>query len=107
MTDPTDKPDDILAGVEGTGWLWPDGDVSKHRKGVHSASYELRDCVRLLPEPAVRAAIREYIQEKLNHYPTDVFPNPEPGEHGQSVDACSARAIRQILQLLMEDFPNG
>lgn len=29
-----------------------------------------------------------------SHYPTDIFIEPAPGEHGQTVDACSASAIR-------------
>ena len=27
-------------------------------------------------------------------YPTDIFSDPPPGEHGRTVDACSARAMR-------------
>ena len=28
------------------------------------------------------------------YYPIDVFPEPMPGKHGDTVDACSARAAR-------------
>ena len=31
-------------------------------------------------------------------YPTDIFPEPPPGEHGKTVDACSARMGRIVAR---------
>lgn len=31
-------------------------------------------------------------------YPTAVFPDPPPGQHGRTVDACSARAARHVAK---------
>ena len=36
-------------------------------------------------------------------YPEDIFIPPPPGEHGQTVDACSARALRVILPNIERD----
>ena len=33
-------------------------------------------------------------------YSTDFFPEPEPGEHGKTVDACSARMGRWMADVL-------
>ena len=48
------------------------------------------------PSPAYAAL--EIIREVHGRYPEDVFPEPEPGEHGETVDACSARASRGALK---------
>ena len=46
-----------------------------------------------------RAALLEaaqVVREFVQHYPTDIFIEPLPGQHGRTVDACSASAIRAI-----------
>ena len=37
-------------------------------------------------------------------YPTDVFPEPPAGQHGKTVDACSASMGRHVTKKLLEDF---
>lgn len=37
-------------------------------------------------------------------YPLGVFPEPPPGEHG-SVDTCSARMGRHVIEALMAYIP--
>lgn len=70
---------------------------------------------RLLPYnpcecPRIAAAVREALEEavKVIHgyataYPEDIFIPPPPGEHGKTVDACSARALRVILPNIERD----
>lgn len=37
------------------------------------------------------------IADKWEHaYPPDIFIEPPPGQHGQTVDGCSARAARHV-----------
>lgn len=47
----------------------------------------------------VPAVIEEYAEA----YPVDIFPEPSAGQHGQTVDACSARALRGILPRVLRD----
>lgn len=44
----------------------------------------------------------EIIAAHALKYPMDVFTEPPPGEHGKSVDGCSARAIRYCCKVLRE-----
>lgn len=55
----------------------------------------------LLLVGAIVAAIHEALEEAEKvasewaaNYPEDIFIPPPPGEHGRTVDACSARAER-------------
>jgi len=41
-----------------------------------------------------------FLEDFAKHYPENVFIPPPPGEHGKTVDACSAAAIRAILPIL-------
>ena len=59
--------------------------------------------------PIIRAAVAaekeraaQIVDHQLSHYPADVFLEPPPGEHGTTVDACSARALRAILPVVAE-----
>ena len=56
---------------------------------------------------SIRAAITEAVAQERErcakiaagwalHYPKDIFIEPPPGQHGETVDACSAAAIRWI-----------
>ncbi len=47
------------------------------------------------------------IESKMENYPISIFIEPPSGEHGKTVDACSAAAIRSILPVLAEDIRNG
>lgn len=49
---------------------------------------------------AEREACAQMVETRLEHYPTDIFTAPPPQQHGKTVDACSARAIRAILPSL-------
>ena len=40
----------------------------------------------------------------LSAYPIDVFIEPPPGQHGQTVDACSARSARHTARCIGEDI---
>lgn len=44
----------------------------------------------------------EIAREHGDHYPTDIFIEPPPGEHGQTVDACSARAERHASRIIAQ-----
>jgi hypothetical protein len=44
-----------------------------------------------------RERCAKVVEDFARAYPTTVFLEPEEGKHGQTVDACSARAIRTIL----------
>jgi len=39
-----------------------------------------------------------------SRYPEDIFPPPPAGQHGQTVDACSARAARHVLREVLKDL---
>jgi len=52
---------------------------------------------------AIQAAVAEereqcakILDDWPSHYPTDIFIQPPSGQHGKTVDACSAAAIRAI-----------
>ncbi len=47
------------------------------------------------------------VQSHMRFYPENIFHEPPLGEHGKTVDACSAAAIRSILPVLAEDIRNG
>lgn len=38
------------------------------------------------------------------YYPTNLFPEPPPGEHGKTVDSCSARAARHVAACIAKDI---
>ena len=44
------------------------------------------------------------VQHWLDRYPEDIFPPPPAGQHGQTVDACSARAARHVLREVLKDL---
>lgn len=47
---------------------------------------------------------RSKVQAVLEAYPTDIFPEPKPGKHGETVDACSTRAARHVARNLLCEF---
>ena len=53
-----------------------------------------------------RAAEEFYIilERWSRAYPTDIFPEPPAGQHGKTVDACSASMGRHVTKKLLEDF---
>jgi hypothetical protein len=44
-----------------------------------------------------REAAAEIVEEFLAQYPSDIFQPPKPKHHGNTVDACSAAALRAVL----------
>lgn len=44
------------------------------------------------------------VANAAGRYPADVFDEPLPGEHGRTVDACSARALRVVLPRLAAEI---
>ena len=47
------------------------------------------------------------VQAFLDSYPLNIFTDPEPGKHGETVDACSARALRRILPIIAAAIREG
>lgn len=47
---------------------------------------------------------KELANKFLTFYEDDVFLEPPTGMHGKTVDACSARAIRHILKVVIRDL---
>lgn len=52
----------------------------------------------------MRATTLRIIDKHIEAYSVDLSPEPTPGQHGKSVDACSFRALRYILPHLREDI---
>ena len=48
--------------------------------------------------------IDQRTKDTLAAYPIAVFPEPPSGQHGNSVDVCSARAIRHCMIDLRDDL---
>ena len=98
--------DPILAKVEamrradprGLGDLGWNAALSAVTIAVERMSTQKRSAARAMPD------VIALLEERLGRYPVDVFPEPPPGEHGATVDACSARAIRFVLRSLIDDL---
>ena len=61
----------------------------------------------LTPWDAFRAGLEtaaQVVESYEQAYPTDVFPEPPKGQHGISVDACSASALRHVLSNVTKDI---
>lgn len=65
--------------------------------------------VRAIRADGFAAGLRAGLQQSIwelaehkDHYPADVFIEPPPGEHGSTVDACSARAVRHACEVLLK-----
>jgi len=70
-------------------------------------SEDERDSDRREADRTIDIAIKHVVRvidRWLRSYPTSVFAQPEPGQHGETVDACSAAALRAILPLVAEDI---
>ena len=46
----------------------------------------------------------DIVRRYLSAYPPDIFIPPPIGEHGETVDACSASALRAILPNIIRDI---
>lgn len=46
----------------------------------------------------------QVVESYLAAYPADVFKQPPAGQHGETVDACSAAALRAVLPSIAEDI---
>jgi hypothetical protein len=49
-------------------------------------------------------ASAQVVDRYLAAYSIKAFTEPEPGQHGETVDACSARALRCVLPHIAEDI---
>ncbi len=59
------------------------------------------------PSRSDRLAIEsaaQIVEQWLSRYPADVFIQPEPGQRGKTVDACSAAALRAVLPNIAADI---
>ena len=77
--------------------------------GEFQERYEQEDIGRIIEllDETRRAALLEaaqVVREFAKHYPTDIFIEPLPGQHGRTVDACSASAIRAICPTIANDI---
>lgn len=62
-----------------------------------------------VPKPSEREVDSAYaaldiIREARERYPEGLFPEPPAGEHGGTVDACSARAYRACLKSVYNEI---
>jgi hypothetical protein len=48
---------------------------------------------------ALKAAAKK-AEDQIKLYPLSVWPEPPDGEHGKTVDACSARAMRKAFEIM-------
>ena len=61
------------------------------------------DAIKTARQEALREAAR-VVREFVKHYPTDIFIEPLPGQHGKTVDGCSASAIRAICPTIANEL---
>ena len=57
----------------------------------------------LADDPAAVCGHEELVETIITWskaYPLSVFPEPPKGEHGQTIDTCSARALRHAFGVL-------
>lgn len=54
-----------------------------------------------------RERCAKIVEAWIECYPTRVFTDPPDGQHGATVDACSARAMRALLPGLAADIRNS
>jgi hypothetical protein len=54
-----------------------------------------------------REKAAKVVDEWLTHYPEDIFIPPQAGQHGKTVDACSAAALRGVLPNLAAAIRSG
>lgn len=66
--------------------------------------WRARGCPPPESEANLAYAALEIIREARERYPEDQFPEPPPGEHGETVDACSARAYRTCLKSVYNEI---
>src|SRR5688572_4967632 len=64
--------------------------------GCHKSSIYWNGKLLALVDAVLLEAARE-IEESARFYPEDIFTTPPRGEHGKTVDGCSAAAIRAVL----------
>ncbi len=75
----------------------------------HKEARELYVCSKCLD--AALIAHGEGVKEEALHilraylaaYPESIFLPPPPGEHGRTVDGCSAAALRAVLPNIIKD----
>lgn len=53
---------------------------------------------------AERERCAKVVDEYLNAYPENLFPAPDFGKHGSTVDSCSAAALRNVLPNIAHDI---
>ena len=61
----------------------------------------------LTPWGAWRSGVEsaaQVVEKYLASYHEGVFTQPQPGQHGKTVDACSAAALRAVLPSIIEDI---
>ena len=75
------------------GW---ERDASAFEEGVAlGAEQERERCKR---------GLANFVRDKVKHYPISVFGDPPHGEHGATVDSCSAKTMRVMLPSLADEI---
>jgi hypothetical protein len=85
-------------------------DERKLRRAVgfwRARAQYLEEVVRIARDTDNEAGIVAWLERWLGCYSTDVFPEPEPGKHGLTVDGCSARAFRVALTNAIRGIREG
>lgn len=72
-------------------------EVVREKALAHPAVREAIAAAREEGRVEERAACAEIVDGFIAAYPERFFPEPPAGQHGRTIDACSARALRGVL----------
>ena len=64
----------------------------------------MRETLRQQGSNVERYRIETIIKRWRAYYPRTLFKEPPAGKHGKTVDACSARAIREVISGILQDI---
>lgn len=65
------------------------------------------NAVSVMSHNSYNAAIEacaKIVENYLVAYPESIFHQPLQGQHGETIDACSAAALRAVLPHIIEDI---
>jgi hypothetical protein len=98
-------------GVFQTVWIMPGALRERWERQMKSPYSELpereKDSDRVEADRMMSIALEDaarVVEWYLSHYSASVFVQPEPGQHGKTVDACSAAALREVLPHIADDI---
>lgn len=83
-------------------------DIGPGRRCTHLSSGACVICTGMdFATASERERCARVVETFAKAYPTGIFIPPPDGEHGATVDACSARALREILPAVAEKVREG